>query len=49
MPATPRPKGKPNEIALNLLGDPLNKKIKKTKKEKKLNKKLTFEENSRGK
>lgn len=49
MPTMPRPKGKGKKIAFDLLGVPVNMQEKKTKKEKKRDKRLTFEQISKGK
>jgi hypothetical protein len=47
MPSTPRPEGKPKEIAYKILGTPVNMGKKKTKKEKQVNDKLNYEQTSK--
>lgn len=47
MPAMIRPKGKPQKIAYKILGVPDTLQSKATKKERKINKRLVFEETSR--
>lgn len=47
MPAMPRAKNKGTKIAFNILGKPLNMNQKRTETEKKINKRLIFEETSR--
>lgn len=46
MPAMPRPSGKATKIAYKVLGTPPNLKQKKSKVQKKINKRLIFEETS---
>jgi hypothetical protein len=47
MPVMPRPKGNGKKIAFKLLGVPANLKEKKTEKQKRVNRRLAFEETSR--
>ena len=47
MPAMLRIKGKPTKIAFDILGKPENLKEHKSKKDRRINKRLTFEENYR--
>jgi hypothetical protein len=47
MPAMPRIESKPTAIAYKILGKPLNLQRKRTTKEKKVNKRLIFEETTR--
>ena len=49
MSTMPRPKGKGQKIAFNILGKPVNMQEKKSKKKKKVESRLTFEQISRGK
>jgi len=47
MPGVPRVKGKATQIAWKILGVPLNMQSKKTPNQKKISKRLTFEETTR--
>jgi hypothetical protein len=47
MPAMPRPKGKARKIAYKLLGVPANIAFKRSKQQKKVNKRLLYEETDR--
>ena len=47
MPAMPRPKGKAKKIAYKILGTPPNIAYKRSKAERKINKRLLFEETIR--
>lgn len=47
MPAAPRPNNKATKIAWNILGIPDNIKFRRTKEQKRINKRLNFEETQR--